>query len=156
MPWISDAEFKAKHKAHLASGQWRLFRTNALMHFNFNCTVCGRNYERTGISRQQLQIDHKRYWIPNPANPKNRILIFGKETFGDVRVVCPPHHGKGVRSDASMTEWRKSYRWLKGFVWVFKTLWKLAKWLTRKIRQLMPGRHRCSTNPPGAGRGPRQ
>src|SRR4051812_14490302 len=114
MPWISDSEFKAKHKAHIASAWWKLFRQNALAHFKYKCVVCGTDYERKGFSKYQLIVDHKRY------KDAQGNLIFGKETFGDVRICCPPHNQKGVRSDASMNEWRKSYRWLKAFLWFIK------------------------------------
>src|SRR5947207_382150 len=103
MPWISDAEFKAKHTAHLASAWWDLFRANALAHSKYRCCVCRTDYERRGFKRWQLQVDHKRYKRPDGT------LIFGTETFSDVRVCCPLHHGKGVRTDRAMDQWRTSY-----------------------------------------------
>lgn len=128
---LSDAEFKRLHSQHIASEWWRdTFRPAALRHYGFKCAECGKEYEKRGISGWRLIVDHRRYW-------KDGRLIFGHETFADVRLLCPPHNRKGVRKDEVLAISRMTHLLWKCTVWLIglpaKVLWRTTKKLTKKI-----------------------
>ncbi len=135
MPWkhksLSDAQFRGEHFRRITSPDWRhTFRPATLRHFAYHCAVCGLDYEQRGITRWQLQVDHKYY-------RKNGQLIFCRETFDDVRVVCPTHHPKGTRSEFTMGEDRAAYRDLKILTWLCLLPFRMLRWAGRTCWRLL-------------------
>jgi hypothetical protein len=66
-------------------------------------------------------VDHRRYY-------KDGELIFGKETFADVRLVCGRHNGRGVRSDWIIHEDAKAGLWIGTIDGAFSLLGCVARW----------------------------
>ena len=90
MPYLSDAEFRRRHREWISSPEWKAFREKARAHHK-----APRNYH----------CDHRLYW-------KNGQLIFGHETFDDVRFLPPRLHGKGIHSDFMIRQDEKAMFWL--------------------------------------------
>jgi hypothetical protein len=116
---LSDAEFARCHAGHLASAWWRtVFRPQALAHYRYRCAVCGMAYQRLGYAPAQLIVDHKRYW-------KDGQLIFGHETFEDVRLMCPFDNRQGIRSDSVIRVQRRVYLLSRSIAWLVKLPFRL-------------------------------
>lgn len=117
---LSDAEFQQAHAAHIASRGWRDFRKEALAHFGYRCAVCRFDYRERGYSRRQLVADHKRYW-------KQGELIFGRETFADVRILCPACHRQGIHSDDAIHHRRRVHLRSKLLCWSLRLPLRLLR-----------------------------
>jgi len=115
MPRLSDAEFKRLHKKHINSREWKAFRTRFLI--------------SKGLPLW-YHVDHKRYW-------KDGTLIFGHETFDDVRGLPPNRHRKGVHSDWSIEQDAKSEWWLRLLVRATNLIWLLVVATARGVWRLL-------------------
>lgn len=115
--WLTKDEFRRLHRQHVNSDGWKQFRRRFLEHAGYRCAVCGFDYASRGHSKWQLNVDHRFYW-------KDGRLIFGRETFADVRCLCPDHHLKGVRDEYSVGQHRGAYRSLKAVRWILRALGK--------------------------------
>ena len=128
MIYPSDAEFWRLHTANRKTDRYRMLRKELIEKAGGRCCVCGLDYLKNGYGKWQLQADHKRY-------RDSRGLIFGREKASDFRIVCPDHHGKGIRSDASMSSWAADYRWLRVISWVCflptRAAWAFLRYLWR-------------------------
>lgn len=118
-------DFHARHRAWISSNEWKAFRRRALAHYRYRCAVCRLDYS---VSPWQLIVDHKRYW-------KDGRLIFGRETFADVRVLCPSHNLKGVHSDTFFRQWRNSYLFLKAIRLLPRIAVRVLRALIRRVRR---------------------
>ena len=128
---LPPGEFHRLHKAHIASAWWKDFRRRFLEYAGYRCSVCGFDYLEHGYSKWQLITDHKLYW-------KNGKIIFGHETFDNVRCVCPGCNRKGVRSDATVRSDRKAYWYFKALLWVsvlpFRLIRGIVRLVSRRVR----------------------
>ena len=106
---LPDWEFKKLWRARVYSPEWtEKFAPAAREHFKWKCCQCG---------KRGWIVDHKYYW-------KNGKLIFGHETYDDVRLLCGDCNVKGVRSDAQVQRDAKDGQWegwintLSGLAWI--------------------------------------
>lgn len=114
-------DFHAIHAQHIASAWWKAFAHSVRVQKKWKCDGCG---QRGWI------VDHKRYYLPNGK------LIFGYETFDDVRLLCNRCNTKGVRTDAQVKQRAKENAtvdwWVKWLSRLCFALPRLIWWLIKR------------------------
>lgn len=99
---LTKEEFSRRWRLWIQSSDWQAFRLRAFAYFGSHCAVCDSDWR--GVC--PLQLHHLTYY-------KRGELIFGHETFNDVRPLCERHHPKGKLSLYGIKLSRKAYRWRK-------------------------------------------